>query len=66
VGSEDGNVIAMDANGKIIGQGTMSGKPVDIQVVQTAEGPLAVITSDKGEGKGFRLAANSMSDSTKK
>jgi hypothetical protein len=55
VGSENGTITAMDGNGNIIRQGKMSGRPVDLQVVQTADGPLAIVITDIGGVNGFKI-----------
>jgi hypothetical protein len=63
VGSEDGTVSAMDANGNIIKQGKVNGRPADLQVIQTPKGQAAVITTDTGEVSGFRIDALKVSSS---
>lgn len=55
VGSEDGTVLAMDTNGKILKQGKMNGRPADLQVIQSAKGEVAVMTTETGEVNGFRI-----------
>ena len=53
-GCEDGTVLAMDEQGRIIRQGKIPGRPVDLQIVQNPGGALAVMTSDSGEVNGFK------------
>ncbi len=55
VGSEDGTVTALDGNGNIIKQGKVNGRPVDLQVIQTPSGALALMITDRGEVKGFKM-----------
>jgi len=54
VGSEDGTVTAIGGDGNIIKQGKMNGRPVDLQMMRTSKGQVAVITTDIGEINGFR------------
>jgi hypothetical protein len=55
VGSEDGTILAIDANGKIIKQGKVNGRPADLQVVRSAKGEVAVMATETGEVNGFRI-----------
>jgi hypothetical protein len=55
IGSEDGAVIAMDACGNIIKEGKLNGRPVDLQVISTPKGEMAVMSTDTGEVSGFRI-----------
>jgi hypothetical protein len=55
VGSEDGTVTALDGSGNIIKQGKVNGRPEDLQVMQTPQGSMAVVTTDKGEVSGFKI-----------
>jgi hypothetical protein len=50
-GCEDGTVLALDGGGKIIRLGSIDGAPTRI----TAEGPVALLATSKGEVKGFRV-----------
>ena len=55
VGCEDGTVLAIDGRGEILKQGKVTGRPVDLQVVQTQKGKIAVMTTETGEVNGFSL-----------
>jgi hypothetical protein len=55
VGTENGMLMALDAEGKVIRQEKISGKPIDVQVLQTDEGPMVIIITEKGEVRGYRL-----------
>lgn len=54
-GCEDGTVVALDARGKPTAQGKLHGRPVDLRVLQTPQGPLGVFTTSQGEVAGYRL-----------
>jgi hypothetical protein len=56
VGCEDGTVMALDNAGKVIKQGKVNGKPVDLIVLKTNKGSLGVIITDIGEVSGFKIA----------
>ena len=55
VGCEDGTVLAMDSRGEIIKQTKVSGKPVDLGILKTKNGSMAVISTENGEISGFEL-----------
>ena len=54
-GCEDGAVAALDAKGALIRLGRVSGRPTHIEAMQTSAGPLAVLATDQGEVKAFRI-----------
>jgi len=56
-GSEDGTILAIDAVGNVLKRGNVKGRPVDVQLMQTPKGAMAVIISDSGDVFGFRLDA---------
>ncbi len=53
-GCEDGSVVTLNGKGEIGHRGKVDGKPVDLRVLQTPQGPLAVISTEKGKAAGFR------------
>ena len=55
VGCEDGTVLAMDARGEILKQAKVTGKPVDLRIINIPGGQIAVMTTDTGELNGFRI-----------
>lgn len=55
VGCEDGAVVAMDRQGNVIKEGKITGKPIDINQVQTFKGPMIVVITDKGVLNWFDL-----------
>ena len=55
VGCEDGTVAALDGRGAIVRLGRITGRPTHMQTLETAAGPLAVLATDRGEVRGFRI-----------
>ena len=55
VGCDDGAVAAFDEKGKLIRLGKVAGRPAHIVPLQTSTGPLAVVATDQGEVKAFRI-----------
>jgi hypothetical protein len=55
VGCDDGAVAALDEKGKLIRLGKVAGQPAHIVPLQTSAGPLAVLATDQGEVKAFRI-----------
>ncbi|MHC4403613.1 MAG: FG-GAP repeat domain-containing protein, partial [Planctomycetota bacterium] len=53
VGCDDGTVIALDAAGRPVRIGQVTGRPTHAVVLESPEGPLAVLATDRGELKGF-------------
>jgi len=53
-GCEDGSMVALNGQGDITALGKVTGRPVDMRVLTTPAGPLAVVTTDKGQVAGFR------------
>jgi hypothetical protein len=45
----------MNPQGIILKKGSINGRPADLQILKTPDGPVVIITSDKGEMKGFKL-----------
>jgi hypothetical protein len=54
-GCEDGTVVMLNGRGEIIRLGRVSGKPVDLRVLQTAQGSVAVMSTEQGMVASFRL-----------
>ena len=55
VGCDDGTVTALDEQGAIVRVGNVTGRPMHIEAFETPAGSLAVLATDKGEVKGFRI-----------
>jgi hypothetical protein len=53
VGCEDGSVLLLDGRGQFLATGRTSGTPVHIHRLDTAQRPLLVAASDRGELLGF-------------
>jgi hypothetical protein len=56
VGCDDGTVAALDGTGILLRLGKMTGRPTHAEVLQTETLPLAVLATDQGEVKGFKIA----------
>jgi hypothetical protein len=54
-GCEDGTILILDSLGIIKKLGKVTGQPADLRVLQTFNGPLAMMTTDKGEVVGIRF-----------
>lgn len=54
-GCDDGTVTALDQQGTLVRLGKVTGRPTHIQSLQTPAGPSAVLATDKGEVKGFKI-----------
>ncbi len=54
-GCDDGTVAALDQQGTLIRLGKVAGRPMHIETLQTVAGSLAVLATDKGEVKGFKI-----------
>jgi len=52
---DDGAVALLDERGTLLQAGRIAGRPAHAAVVPTPAGPLAVLATDKGEVKGFRV-----------
>ena len=55
VGCDDGTVAALDQRGKTIRLGKVTGRPMQIETLDTPAGPVAVLATDKGQVKGFKI-----------
>ncbi|MFH1267240.1 MAG: VCBS repeat-containing protein, partial [Planctomycetota bacterium] len=55
VGSDDGTVTALDEKGSLVRLGKVTGRPMHMATLDTPAGPLAVLATDKGEVKGFKI-----------
>ena len=55
VGCDDGTVAALDQRGATIRLGKVTGRPMHIETLNTPAGPVAVLATDKGEVKGFKI-----------
>jgi hypothetical protein len=55
VGCDDGTVAALDATGGLLRLGQVTGRPTHIETLETPAGPLAVLATDRGEVKGFKI-----------
>jgi uncharacterized protein GlcG (DUF336 family) len=55
VGCEDGTVVVLDGTGAAIRVGRLNGRPVCIAALDPAGAPVAVLATDQGEVKAFRL-----------
>lgn len=55
VGCDDGTVAALDAAGTVVRLGRVTGRPTHLQTVATPAGPIAVLATDRGEIRGFRI-----------
>jgi len=55
VGCDDGTVAALDEKGELIRLGKVTGRPTHVEALQTPAGPLAVLGTDQGEVKGFKI-----------
>ncbi len=54
VGCDDGSVIALDPRGAPSRIGQVAGRPTHMEIVSTPSGPATVLTTDKGDIKGFQ------------
>jgi outer membrane protein assembly factor BamB len=54
-GCDDGTVAALNEKGTLVRLGKMTGRATYIETVETPAGPLAVLATDKGEVKGFKI-----------
>ena len=54
VGCDDGTIATLNGQGEITALGKLGGKPADLRVLQTPQGPLAVVTTEQGQAAGFR------------
>lgn len=54
-GCDDGTVAALDENGSLVALGTVTGRPMHMEILETPSGPLAVLATDQGEVKGFKI-----------
>jgi hypothetical protein len=54
-GCEDGAVAALNEKGTIVRLGKITGRPTHIETLETPAGPLAVLGTDQGEVKGFKI-----------
>ncbi len=55
IGCDDGTVTMLDQQGQLIRLGEVTGRPTQIETLNTPSGPLAVLATDKGEIKGFKI-----------
>jgi hypothetical protein len=55
VGCDDGTVAALDPRGRIIRLGKVTGRPMEIETLDAPAGPVAVLATDKGEVRGFKI-----------
>ena len=55
VGCDDGSVAVLDQRGHTIRLGKVTGRPNEIETLDTPTGPVAVLATDKGEVKGFKI-----------
>jgi hypothetical protein len=55
VGCDDGTVAALDCKGGLARLGKVLGRPTHIEALPTPAGPLAVLGTDQGEIKAFRI-----------
>jgi len=54
-GCDDGTVAALDEKGTLSAHGKITGRPTHMVVLDTSSQPLAVLATDKGEVKAFRI-----------
>jgi len=54
-GCDDGTVAALDEKGGLIRLGKVTGRPAHLLPLQTPAGPLAVLATDQGEVKAFKV-----------
>ena len=52
-GCEDGSVLVIDPGGNLLMKGKVDHRPVDLKVMNTPKGKIALITTATGEVKGF-------------
>lgn len=55
VGCEDGTVAALDEKGGLLQVGKVAGRPTHFVTIETPGGPLAVLGTEQGEIKAFRI-----------
>ncbi len=55
IGCDDGTVSMLDQQGQLIRLGKVTGRPTQIETLNIPSGPLAVLATDKGEIKGFKI-----------
>ncbi len=56
VGCDDGSVQVLDGLGVPLRSGALAGRPVDLRVIETAAGPVAVFATQKGTVSGLALS----------
>lgn len=54
-GCEDGRVIVLDGRGAPLYRGKVAGRPARMEVIETPAGPVAILMTEGGEVKGFRV-----------
>ena len=54
-GCDDGTVVALDEKGTLAGTGKVTGRPMHVVTLESPEGPVVVLATDKGEVKGFKI-----------
>jgi hypothetical protein len=54
-GCDDGAVTALDSQGALIRLNKVTGRPTHMEVLDTPAGPLAVLATDRGEVRGFKI-----------
>jgi hypothetical protein len=55
VGCDDGSVVVLDQRGQTIRLGKVSGRPMQIETLDTPAGPVVVLGTDKGQVTGFKI-----------
>lgn len=60
VGCEDGTVVALNTKGEILKESVIKGKPVDLQILNTSEGTIAIMSADSGEINGFVIGTQNV------
>jgi hypothetical protein len=55
VGCDDGTVTALDEQGVPIATGKVTGRPAHMETLETPGGPLAILATDEGEVKAFKI-----------
>ncbi|MBC8873043.1 MAG: VCBS repeat-containing protein [Planctomycetes bacterium] len=55
VGCDDGTVAALDGQGALTRLGKVTGRPMHMETLPTPAGSVAVLATDKGEVKGFKI-----------
>lgn len=54
-GTEDGGVMLLNGEGQIVRQGRVDGRPALLQVLETPQGPLALLVTETGNAAGFQI-----------